>query len=155
MSRKCGRTERLARAAQPAGEPGPGPSPLAGPAPSGHVGPDGHPAGVLGGRSLLPRAGPARVGKGRARETAAMARSPRARPRDSSTRRRGPISQEITYAGAPQLSCDTFRKQSDSSCANNKGITETKTNNITHTGTPRRVWTGWRGRRAGRKWGRR
>lgn len=56
--------ERLAQAARPAGEPGPGPSPLARPAPSGHVGPDGHPAGVLGGRSLLPRAGPARRGQG-------------------------------------------------------------------------------------------
>lgn len=53
-----------------------------------------------------------------------------------------PDFKEITYAGVLQLSCDTFRQQSDSSCANNKGITEIKTNNITRTETPCCMWTG-------------
>lgn len=39
---------------------------------------------------------------------------------------------KITYAGILQLSCSTFRQESDSSCANNTEITEIKTNTITH-----------------------
>lgn len=122
------------------GSGGPAPPP-AGAAPAAHAGPDGH---------RLPASGRPPRGRGEPVDSRDVTKSTDTATRRRFPRRRGPASRGITYAGVPQLPCDTFRKQSDSSCANNTGITETKTNNVTHAGTPRRVWTGWRGRLEGR-----
>lgn len=83
------------------------------------------------------------VGKAEGPSTASHNEARGCSKRNNFTCRPGPVSCEITYAAFRNYPViDPLRQQPDSRCANNKGITEIKTNNVTPAERPPGVCTG-------------